>query len=174
MARDKQRTVSRSSACALGGLRSKRPQPMPANAGGTAPGREGTDSRKRSPGPLECARDRTGALVDGDTEVRRLLASASIATVADPNAFKSGRCLSAWIGLVPKQISSGGKARLGSISKAGNRYMRHLLVVGSMAVIRYAKRNGTRRPWLVQLMARRTTEVAAVALANKTARMVGH
>jgi hypothetical protein len=59
-----------------------------------------------------------------------------------------------------------------SISKAGNRYLRQLLVVGAMAVIRYAERNGTRRPWLVQLMARRTTKVAAVALANKTARMV--
>ncbi len=58
------------------------------------------------------------------------------------------------------------------ISKAGNRYLRQLLVVGAMAVIRFAERNGTRRPWLVQLMARRTTKVAAVALANKTARMV--
>ena len=85
-----------------------------------------------------------------------LLASAFVATVADPHAFKSGRCLSAWIGLVPKQNSSGGKERLGSISKAGNRYLRQLLVVGAMAVIRYAERNGTRRPWLVQLMARRT------------------
>jgi hypothetical protein len=101
-----------------------------------------------------------------------LLASAFVATVADAHAFKSGRCLSAWIGLVPKQNSSGGKEKLGSISKAGNRYLRQMLVVGAMAVIRYAERNGTRRPWLVQLMARRTTKVAAVALANKTARMV--
>ncbi|WP_425417602.1 IS110 family transposase [Oricola indica] len=101
-----------------------------------------------------------------------LLASAFVATIADPHAFKSGRCLSAWIGFVPKQNSSGGKEKLGSISKAGNRYLRQLLVVGAMAVIRYAERNGTRRPWLVQLMARRTTKVAAVALANKTARMV--
>ncbi|RVD67560.1 IS110 family transposase, partial [Mesorhizobium sp. M4A.F.Ca.ET.029.04.2.1] len=101
-----------------------------------------------------------------------LLASAFVATVADVHAFKSGRCLSAWIGLVPKQNSSGGKEKLGSISKAGNRYLRQLLVVGAMAVIRYAERNGTRRPWLVQLMARRTAKVAAVALANKTARMV--
>ena len=94
-----------------------------------------------------------------------LLASAFVTTVADAHAFKSGRCLSAW-------ISSGGKEKLGSISKAGNLYLRQLLVVGAMAVIRYAERNGTRRPWLVQLMARRTTKVAAVALANKTARMV--
>ena len=53
-----------------------------------------------------------------------LLASAFVATIADPHAFKSGRCLSAWIGLVPKQNSSGGKEKLGSISKAGNRYLR--------------------------------------------------
>jgi len=101
-----------------------------------------------------------------------LLASAFIATVADPAAFKTGRDLAAWIGLVPKQNSSGGKERLGSITKAGNRYLRQMLVVGAMAVIRYAERHGTRRPWLVQLMQRRSTKVAAVALANKTARII--
>ena len=101
-----------------------------------------------------------------------LLASAFVATVADPAAFKTGRDLAAWIGLVPKQNSSGGKERLGSITKAGNRYLRQMLVVGAMAVIRYAERHGTRRPWLVQLMQRRSTKVAAVALANKTARIV--
>jgi len=101
-----------------------------------------------------------------------LLASAFIATIADPAAFKTGRNFAAWIGLVPKQNSSGGKERLGSITKAGNRYLRQMLVVGAMAVIRYAERHGTRRPWLVQLMARRSAKVAAVALANKTARTV--
>jgi transposase len=101
-----------------------------------------------------------------------LLASAFIATVADPASFKTGRGLAAWIGLVPKQNPSGGKDRFGSITKAGNRYLRQMLVVGAMAVIRYAERHGTRRPWLVQLMQRRTTKVAAVALANKTARII--
>jgi transposase len=101
-----------------------------------------------------------------------LLASAFVASIPDPAMFKSGRNLAAWIGLVPRQNSSGGKERLGSITKQGNRYLRQLLVVGAMAVIRYAERHGTRRPWLVQLMARRTTKIAAVALANKTARMV--
>ena len=101
-----------------------------------------------------------------------LLASALTATISDPSAFKTGRDLAAWIGLVPKQNSSGGKERLGSISKAGNRYLRQMLVVGAMAVIRYAERHGTKRPWLVQLMQRRTTKVAAVALANKMARMI--
>jgi transposase len=101
-----------------------------------------------------------------------LLASAFIATIADPAAFKTGRGLAAWIGLVPKQRSSGGKERLGGITKAGNRYLRQMLVVGAMAVIRYAGQHGTRRPWLVQLMQRRSAKVAAVALANKTARII--
>ena len=101
-----------------------------------------------------------------------LLASAFVASVADPTIFGSGRGLAAWIGLVPKQNSSGGKERLGSISKAGNRYLRQMLIVGAMAVIRHAERNAARRPWLVQLLARRKAKVAAVALANKTARTI--
>jgi transposase len=101
-----------------------------------------------------------------------VLASAIVASVADPGAFQCGRNLAAWIGLVPRQNSSGGKDRLGGISKQGHRYLRQMLVVGAMAVIRYAQRHGTRRPWLVQLLARRTTKVAAVALANKTARII--
>lgn len=101
-----------------------------------------------------------------------LVASAIVATVPDPKVFRSGRDLSAWIGLVPRQNSSGGKERLGSISKAGNGYLRQMLIVGAMAVVRYAERNGTKRPWLVQLLARRKAKVAAVALANKTARTI--
>lgn len=101
-----------------------------------------------------------------------VLASAMVASVPDPHAFRSGRNLAAWIGLVPKQNSSGGKERLGGITNQGNRYLRQLLVVGALAVIRYAQRHGTRRPWLVQLMARRTTKIAAVAMANKMARMI--
>jgi transposase len=101
-----------------------------------------------------------------------LLASALVATVAEPKAFKSGRNLAAWIGLVPKQNSSGGKERLGGITKQGDRYLRQLLVVGALAVVRYAERHGTRRPWLVQLLAKRPTKVATVALANKIARIV--
>jgi transposase len=101
-----------------------------------------------------------------------LLASALVAAVPDPHAFRSGRNLAAWIGLVPRQNSSGGKERLGGITKAGDRYLRQMLVVGAMAVIRYAERHGSRRPWLVRLMERRTTKVAAVALANKNARTV--
>ena len=102
-----------------------------------------------------------------------VLATALVATVADPKVFRSGRNFSAWIGLVPKQHSSGGKDRLGSISKQGDRYLRSLFVVGALAVIRYAKIHGTRhRPWLTALLARRPTKIAAIALANKIARMV--
>ena len=101
-----------------------------------------------------------------------ILTSALIATVPDPHAFRSGRNLAAWIGLVPRQNSSGGKDRLGGITKRGDRYLRQMLVIGALAVIRYAQRHGTHRPWLVQLMARRPAKLAAVALANKTARVV--
>jgi transposase len=100
------------------------------------------------------------------------LATALVATVADPKAFRSGRNFSAWIGIVPKQHSSGGKDRLGSISKRGDRYLRSLFTTGALAVIRYAKIHGTgHRPWLTALLARRPIKVAAIALANKIARM---
>ena len=93
-------------------------------------------------------------------------------TVGDPRAFRSGRDFSAWIGLVPRQRSSGGKDKLGSISKQGDRYLRSLFTTGALAVIRYAKIHGTQhRPWLTALLARRPTKVAAIALANKLARM---
>jgi transposase len=101
-----------------------------------------------------------------------VLATSLVASVADPKAFRSGRNFSAWIGLVPKQHSSGGKDRLGSISKQGDRYLRSLFVIGALAVVRYAKIHGTKhRPWLAALLARRPTKVAAIALANKIARM---
>ena len=101
-----------------------------------------------------------------------IVATALVAEIGDWKAFGSGRSLAAWIGLVPKQHTTGGKDRLGSITKQGNRYLRWLLVVGAMAVIRYAQKHGTqKRPWLGRLMERRPTKVAAVALANKIARM---
>jgi len=100
------------------------------------------------------------------------LATALVASVADPKVFRSGRDFSAWVGLVPKQNSSGGKQKLGSISKQGDRYLRSLFTAGALAVIRYARIHGTKhRPWLTALLARRPTKVAAIALANKIARM---
>lgn len=100
-----------------------------------------------------------------------IVATALVAEVGDWTAFSSGRSLAAWIGLVPRQHSTGGKERLGRISKQGNRHLRWLLVAGAMAVIRYARQHGTKRLWLVRLIGRRPVKVAAVALANKIARM---
>ena len=114
----------------------------------------------------------TSKRLDDIPGVGPALATALVASVADPKAFRSGRNFSAWIGLVPKQHSSGGKDRLGSISKQGDRYLRSLLMIGALAVIRYAKIHGTtHRPWLTALLARRPAKVAAIALANKIARM---
>jgi transposase len=101
--------------------------------------------------------------------IRPIVATAMVAEIGDWGAFRSGRNLAAWIGLVPKQHLTGG--RLGSITKQGNRYLRWLLVAGAMAVIRYARQHGTKRPWLTRIMDRRPAKVAAVALANKIARM---
>jgi transposase len=116
--------------------------------------------------------DETSRRLDEAPGIGPMLATAVVATVADPKAFRSGRNFSAWVGLVPKQHSSGGKDRLGHISKQGDRYLRGLFVAGALAVIRYAKIYGTRhRPWLTALLARRPTKVAAIALANKIARM---
>src|SRR5215469_14865616 len=100
-----------------------------------------------------------------------IVATALLAEVGDWKAFSSGRNLAAWIGLVPKQHSTGGKERLGGISKQGNRYLRWLLVAGAMAVIRYARQHGTKRMWLAHVIGRRPPKVAAVALANKIARI---
>jgi transposase len=114
----------------------------------------------------------TSRRLDAIPGVGPMLATALVASIADPQAFRSGRNFSAWIGLVPKQHSSGGKDRLGSISKQGDRYLRSLFMAGALAVIRYAKINGTKyRPWLTALLARRPVKVAAIALANKIARM---
>jgi transposase len=114
----------------------------------------------------------TSKRLDAIPGVGPALATALVASVANPKAFRSGRDFSAWIGLVPKQNSSGGKDKLGSISKQGDRYLRSLFTAGALAVIRYAKIHGTgHRPWLAALLARRPTKVAAIALANKLARM---
>jgi transposase len=98
-------------------------------------------------------------------------ASAIAATVTDPSAFRSGRDFAAWIGLVPRQDSTGGKHKLGPISKQGDRYLRRILVVGAHSVLRRAKKNPEKYPWLTQLLARRPFKVVAIALANKMARV---
>jgi transposase len=97
-------------------------------------------------------------------------ATAIVATAADPTVFRSGRDFAAWIGLVPRQDSTGGKQKLGPISKQGDRYLRRILIVGAIAVLRRALENPGKYPWLTQLLARRPFKVVAVALANKMAR----
>jgi transposase len=109
--------------------------------------------------------------LEGIPGIGVLGASAITATVTDPNAFRSGRDFAAWIGLVPRQDSTGGKQKLGPISKQGDRYLRRLLVVGAHAVLRRAKQSPEKYPWLTQLLARRPFKVVAIALANKMARV---
>jgi transposase len=100
------------------------------------------------------------------------LIALTLAIEVDPAAFKSGRHLAAWIGLTPKEHSTGGKQRMGGISHAGNERLRQLLVVGATAVIRVAARPGNKltTEWLLKLLQRRPRKLAAVALANKMAR----
>jgi transposase len=89
----------------------------------------------------------------------------------DPTQFKSGRQFAAWIGLTPKDHSTAGKVRLGVITRAGDETLRSVLVVGATAVIRHAQRSGMASPWLAALLKRKSPKLAAVALANKTARI---
>jgi transposase len=101
-----------------------------------------------------------------------ITASAIVATVGDAREFKNGRQLAAWMGLVPRQHSSGGKQTLLGISKRGDTYLRTLMIHGARAVIRFAESKAEPDSWLRKLMARRNKNVAAVALANKNARIV--
>jgi transposase len=97
----------------------------------------------------------------------------TMALSVNPANFETGRHFAAWIGLTPREYSTGGKHRLGRISKAGSERLRQLLVVGAMAVIRFAKPGSkSATAWLLQLLERRPRRVAAVALANKMARII--
>jgi transposase len=102
-----------------------------------------------------------------------ITATALVATIGDASQFHSGRQLAAWLGLVPRQHSSGGKERLGRISKRGDGYIRRLLVHGARADLRWSRlRKDQRSIWQESLLARRPTNVVLVAMANKTARVV--
>jgi len=98
-------------------------------------------------------------------------ATAIAATITDPSTFRSGRDLAAWIGLVPRQNSTGGKDKLGGISKQGDRYLRRLLVVGATSLVRQARLHPEKYPWIANLLARKPAKVVAIAIANKTARI---
>ena len=102
-----------------------------------------------------------------------LTASAVVATVGDPSMFKNGRQMAAWLGLVPSQHSSGGKSRLGSITKRGDRYLRMLLIHGARTVLLKSSRGTAKhQDWIESLRLRRPDNVVAVAYAAKQARMM--
>jgi len=101
-----------------------------------------------------------------------ITASAIVATIGNATEFKNGRQLAAWLGLVPKQHSSGGKQMLLGISKRGDTFLRTLLIHGARAVIRFAEKKVEPNQWLCKLIGRRNKNVAAVALANKNARII--
>jgi len=100
-----------------------------------------------------------------------IIASAMVAAVPDPNAFRTARGFAAWLGLTARQHGTGGKQRSGGISKQGDRHLRSLLITGASAQLRYARTRGGKNPWLTELLARRPYKVVAVALAAKTARI---
>lgn len=124
---------------------------------------------------------RLAALQRSDERARRLAtipgigpigATALAASVTDPSQFTSGRQFAAWLGLTPRQSSSGGKERLGRITKMGDKYLRQLLIVGATALVRYAREKpDTVDPRFIALLARKPARVASVAIANKMARI---
>ena len=97
-------------------------------------------------------------------------ATAIAATVTDPKVFRSGRDFAAWIGIVPRQESTGGKQKLGPISKRGDQYLRRILVVGAHAVLKRARHQPEKYPWVTRLLERKPFRVVAVAVANKVYR----
>ncbi len=103
-----------------------------------------------------------------------VIATMLVMKTPDPHAFRSGRDFAAWLGLTPKDHSTGGKVKLGGITRAGDEALRSLLIVGATSVIRQMRCGGARRPsgWLTELLQRKPPKLAAVALANKTARIV--
>ena len=102
-----------------------------------------------------------------------ITASAVVATIGEPERFKSGRDFAAWIGLTPLNKSSGGKERLGRITKMGDKYLRRLLVAGMTARIGFARRRPDRvDPWIVNMLGRKPSRLATIAMANKTARII--
>lgn len=116
--------------------------------------------------------DATSCRLETVPGVGALIASAVTATVGDARVFKSGRAFSAWLGITPRIDGTGGKVTLGAITKQGDRYLRRLLILGATAVLGHAKRHPHRQPWAVGLLGRMPFRQAAVALANKMARII--
>ena len=132
--------------------------------------RRSTDSTKD---PCERPGVRRHGTADDDPRNRPITAMALQAFAPPMEGFRCGRDFSAWLGLVPRQHTTGGKPRLGRISKMGQRDLRRLLFTGAMTVVRHASRRGEiADPWLAAMLARKPKKVVAVALANRTARTV--
>ena len=104
--------------------------------------------------------------------VGMLSATIIAATTPDVSNFGSARDYAAWLGLTPKPHSTGGKQKVGRISKMGNRYIRRLLYLGAMSQIMVRRRCGLRQDWLSDMLARKKTKVAAIALAHRMARTI--
>jgi len=120
-----------------------------------------------------CAKSERCRLVDGVPGIGAQTASAIVATMPDPNAFATGRDFAAWLGLTPRQNSTGGKPTLGAITKRGNTYVRRLLVLGATSLLRQVKRRkGALADWINALRARKPARLVTLALANKMARIV--
>jgi transposase len=120
----------------------------------------------------EHAQNQMSQLIDEIPAFGPLLSSAIAASVADPKVFRSGRDFAAWLGLTPRQDSTGGKTTLGPITKKGNPYLRKMLVVGARSVLHVAhKRKGALAEWIMKMRANKKERVAVVALANKLARI---
>jgi transposase len=100
-----------------------------------------------------------------------ITASAISAAVPDASLFRSGRQFTAWLGIPPRANSSSDKERLGGITNQGDGYLRRVLVVGATAVMRVARKNAARQPWMAQLLERKPAKIATVVLANKTVRI---
>ena len=121
-------------------------------------------------GHRACEASRRLASIPG---IGPITASALAAAVPDASVFQSGRQLAAWLGLVPRQNSTGGKQRLGGITKTGDRYLRRLLVIGATGLVRYKRQNVPGGiAWLNGLLAKKPVRLVTVALANKMARIV--
>jgi transposase len=116
--------------------------------------------------------DETARRLTSIPGVGPIIAATVRATIQDPAAFRTGRDLAAWIGITPRANSSGGKERLGRISKQGNKQLRTLLIVGATSILKQARRGVKLPSWIISLMARRPYKVVAVALANKIARTI--
>lgn len=115
--------------------------------------------------------DETSRLLATIPGIGPITASAIDSAVSEASLFQSGRQFAARLGLTPRPQSSGGKERLGGITKQGDGYLRRLFVVGAKAVMRMTRKNAARQPWMAWLLERKPTKIATVALANKTARI---